>query len=225
MDTSEKFLFAINGDCCATAHFNGRVQVVAFYGIDFVQKVLLPIEVRTWRATEALAQPELNETLTRWTDYPASNHVIGISSEDIRAVSLGKMYRATDSKVFTEMHFPHDEFRVPSIKAIDEIVAGKLVPDVWRNSRDFKAHARELRSLKVYLHSVFEDQSIQPMRAVSEAENVSTMTARKIIDSARNHGYLTRRDGAMGGFVTEKARDAALLMNRAYEELKNEGKK
>ncbi len=222
MNLEDQFFYATEGESCATAYFEAGIQVIAFYDFDMEQQVLLPVEVRTWRATHGISQQELCEILSLWKEHPVSKHSIGISSEDVRGIPLGRIYRATDSKIFRDMLLYEDDFLVPTLEEVDEIIAGKLVPDEWRNSRDFRAHARELRALKVYLHSVFDDQSVQPMRAVSDSENVSIITARKIIDSARSHGYLTRRDGSMGGFVTDKARTSALLMIRAYKEVKGE---
>ncbi len=79
-------------------------------------------------------------------------------------------------------------------------------------------------NIKVYLQSVYAEQSIQPMRAVCDSEQVEIESARKIIDQARSHGYLTRVSGAIGGTVTDKAKSLANLMMLASAEAKKESK-
>ena len=224
MSPSETFNFAVGDYHCAAAYYSNGLQVVAFYELESRTLFMYTVEIRVWSAKGSLRTKELESMLKAWVEQMPSNIKDGIGSEEVRGVPVGKIHRAMQSKLHEDVLFNSDSFEVPSIEEIESIITARLIPDEWRNSRDFRSHARELRAIKVYLHSVFEEQSIQPMRAVSDSEGVTIEVARKIIDQSRSHGYLTRANHSVGGFVTDKARLCARLMMQASVEEKAEKK-
>jgi hypothetical protein len=221
MTATEKYEFAKkNDDACAVAYYSDNLQVVALYLLDVQYSLPVPYEIRTWRATSALAKEELVQILDNWSERIPSTARHGIGSEEVRGAPIGKIHRAMQSEINRDTLVDQGTFKVPCADEINGVIDARLIPDDWRNSRDFRAHARELRAISVYLPAVFREQSVQPMRAVSESEDVTIEIARKIIDQARSHGYLTRADGAVGGTVTDKARSAANIMMLASAEAK-----
>jgi hypothetical protein len=224
MGIPEQFDFEVGTDTCAAAYYADGLQVVALYELEFGYLTPHPCEIRTWRATNALPKKELAQMLAVWSGQVPSNMTLGIGSEEVRGVPVGKIFRAMQSRINQDTLVGQNSFEIPSIEEIEEVITARLIPDDWRNSRDFRSHARELRAIKVYLHSVYAEQSIQPMRAICDSEQVSIENARKIIDQARSHGYLTRADGAVGGTVTDKARICANVMMIASTEAKKEEK-
>jgi hypothetical protein len=220
----ETFKFAIDVDYCAAAYYSNDLQVVAFYELELHNIFMFTVEIRVWSADRSLSKKELISILDAYIAQVPGNIKQGIGSEEVRGVPVGKILRAMQSRVRRDVLVDRNSFEVPSIEEIESVITARLIPDEWRNSRDFRSHARELRAIKVYLHSVFEEQSIQPMRAVSESEGVTIEVARKIIDQSRSHGYLTRANHSVGGTVTDKARHCASLMMHASAEEKAEKK-
>jgi len=224
MGSNEQFDFEVGTDTCAAAFYADGLQVVALYELEDGYLTPHPGEIRIWRATNALPAQELKEIREGWSGQPPSNQTLGIGSEEVRGVPVGKIFRAMQSKISQDTLVEKDSFEVPSIEETEQIILARLIPEEWRNSRDFRSHARELRAIKVYLHDVYAEQSIQPMRAVSDSEKVTIENARKIIDQSRNHGYLTRANGGVGGTVTDKARSSANIMMLASAEAKGDKK-
>ena len=224
MTVREELDFEVGTIWCAAAYYTDGLQVVALYELADGDLTPLPCEIRTWRASSPLPKKELKQMLDAWSVQQPSNMVLGIGSEEVRGVPVGKIYRAMHSRISQDTLAGQNSFLVPTIEETEQIITARLIPDDWRNSRDFRSHARELRAIKVYLQSVYVEQSIQPMRAVCDSEQVEIESARKIIDQARSHGYLTRVSGAIGGTVTEKAKSLANIMMIASAEAKKESK-
>ena len=220
MTVSDELDFEVGTDTCAAAYYADGLQVVALYELEFGHLTPHPAEIRTWRATNALPKEELKRILEAWSVQVPSNMTLGIGSEEVRGVPVGKIFRAMQSRIRQDTLAGQNSFLVPTIEETEQIITARLIPDAWRNSRDFRSHARELRAIKVYLQSVYVEQSIQPMRAVCDSEQVTIQSARKIIDQARSHGYLTRVSGAIGGTVTEEAKSLANIMMLASAEAK-----
>jgi len=224
MTIREVLDFEVGTDTCAAAYYADGLQAVAIYELANGDLTPLPCEIRTWRASSPLPKKELKQILDAWSDHQPSNMNFGIGSEEVRGVPVGKIFRAMQSWINQDTLADQNSFLVPTIEETEQIITARLIPDPWRNSRDFRSHARELRAIKVYLQSVYAEQSIQPMRAVCDSEQVEIESARKIIDQARSHGYLTRVSGAIGGTVTDKAKSLANLMMLASAEAKKESK-
>jgi hypothetical protein len=222
MPDLEVYVHVVEAPHSATAYFSDGLQVVTFF--QFPDEMPIPVtqEVRSWRATRALTENELSQMFKRWTAGIPANIKAGINSDEVRGIPVGRIFRTMQARINEDSLVDSYDFKVPNSEEIEEIINSRLIPDNWRNNRDFKAHARELRSIKIYLNAVYVGESAQPMREIVDREDVTIGIARKIIDQARSHGYLTRVDGSIGGLVTDKARECARIMMRADEQAKKE---
>lgn len=218
MDAAITTLYAVTADCAAASHFDDGLQAIAFYDVGVDGRDAIPIEVRTWRAKKSVSTRELQLMLELWEANRPQHSREGISSEEVRGIPVGQIHRSMQSRIRRDTLQEDIGLVVPTSNQIEAIIRARLVPDLWRNSRDLRAHARELRGAVAYLKAVYSDQSVQPMRAVADVVGGDLPSARKLIEQARAHGYLTRADGAVGGYITDKARSAATLLNLAAKE-------
>lgn len=218
MDAAVTTLYAVTANCAATSYFDDGLQAIAFYDVGVDGRDAIPIEVRTWRARKSVSTRELQQMLELWEANRPQHSREGISSEEVRGIPVGQIHRSMLSRIRQDTLQEDIDLVVPTSDQIDAIITARLVPDLWRNSRDLRAHARELRGTVAYLKAVYSDQSVQPMRAVADKVGVDLPAARKLIEQARAHGYLTRADRAVGGYITEKARSAVNLLNLAARE-------
>ena len=204
--------FAVAETCAATSHFAGGLQTIAFYDVGIDGRDALPAEVRSWRATQSISDKALRRLLEDWEPSRPPNFEYGISSEEVRGIPVGHIHRTMQSRLRRDTLEDDIELVLPTSEQIESIISARLIPDLWRNSRDLRAHARELQGAVAYLKAVYSDQSVQPMRAVADKVGVDIPAARKLIEQARAHGYLTRAEGTVGGYITDKARTAANLL-------------
>ena len=210
--------FAVAETCAATSHFAGGLQSVAFYDVGTDGRDAIPVEVRSWRASQSISEEALRGLLEDWEPSRPPQHEYGISSEEVRGIPVGHIHRAMQSRLRRDTLEDDIELVLPTSEQIESIISARLIPDLWRNSRDLRAHARELQGAVAYLKAVYSDQSVQPMRAVADKTGVDLPAARKLIEQARAHGYLTRAEGTVGGYITDKARTAATLLIHAARE-------
>ena len=224
MEHDETIRHAIKTPYSAASYFDGCIQVVAFYRFQNDQPIPVPQEIRSWRATKSVTKKEIEQILKNWTNQIPTNLAPGIGSEEVRGIPVGRIFRTMQAKINKDSLVSNQDFQVPTPEEIEKIITARLIPDNWRNSRDFRSHARELRSIKIYLNAVYVGESIQPMREIVDREHVTNESARKIIDQARSHGYLTRADRSVGGLVTNKAKKCAQVMMRASKQTKEKKK-
>jgi len=210
--------FAVREDCSASAHFYDGLQTVALYDISNDDRDTLPVEVRSWRSSRAISPKQLEDLLDSWSKNRPIDYEFGISSEEVRGLPVGSIHRAMQSHLRNASLAEDFTTEVPSPTQVEAIISAGLIPDQWRNSRDFRAHARALRGTLVYLRAVYVDQSVQPMRSVAGSEAIDLTAARKLIEQSRAHGYLTRTDRSVGGFLTDKGRQTASIMMLAATE-------
>lgn len=210
--------FAVAKTCAATSHFAGGLQTVALYDLEISGRDALPVEVRSWRATHSISEEALRGLLEDWEPSRPPHYEYGISSEEVRGIPIGHIHRTMHSRLRRDTLQEDLDLVLPTSEQIESIIKAGLIPDLWRNSRDLRAHARELQGAVAYLKAVYSDESVQPMRAVADKVGMEIPAARKLIEQARSHGYLTRADGTVGGYITENARTAANLLILAARE-------
>lgn len=204
----------------AVARWSGPSgQSVAFYDVGSDESAL-PVEVRVWRSSTPITQQRLDELLAHWvTDGQPESFDFGISTDDIRAVPVGTLHRLMHNYVADLTHGAGEILNVPTESEIEAIIESGLRPARWRNARDFRAHARQLRGVSAYVEAVYDYDESHPMSQVADETGVDLPTARKLIQQAREQGYLTKGNGHVGGRVTERAVEAAKVMRDALEEL------
>jgi hypothetical protein len=209
-----KVLHAESEHGYAVARFDGRLQSIALYDIGN-DETALPVEVRAWRATQSIAPRELRHLLDEWCGSHPRNVEYGISTEDLRSIPVASLHRHIEAQIRSQTRDVSVALRVPSAEEIEMIISGELVPNHWRNSRDFRAQARQLRGVIAYLEAVYTREDVEPMKAVSAATGANVVASRKLIEQARERGFLTRTNGHIGGRLTERGIEAAALMNEA----------
>lgn len=213
----EVIVSAVEEDYCAVARFSGRLQVVSFY-MSLDDATAAPLEVRAWRSEKSVSKRELAEILSNWLETNCARTEIGISSEELRSVSFGALWRQAQAVLHDATVGTRETLEVPSEAEIDEIIEQGCVPKAWRNSRDFRAQARQLRGVIAYLDAVYGQQSAEPMKHVSEETGLDIVASRKLIQQARERGFLTKSAGVVGGLATDWARACADQMNMALIE-------
>lgn len=161
----------------------------------------LPLEQRAWRSSRPRSPIERREILEGFS----ADGKVGLSDEARRSIPWGSLHSAQRSFVGSALIDSIESFRPPSKSTIDFLTFWGDLPSTFRSSRDLAAHASELRCVKEYLLAVYRDQSPSPAERVAEIEEISVARARNLIDRARQHGYLTRVEGGVGGAITEKA--------------------
>ena len=213
----EVIVSAVEGDCCAVARYSGRLQVVSFY-IALDDSTAAPLEVRVWRSDKSVTKRELAEILTNWLETNYARTEVGVSSEELRSVSFGALWRQAQAVLHEATLGTRERLAVPSEAEIDLIITQGCVPKAWRNSRDFRAQARQLRGVIAYLDAVYGKQSAEPMKHVAEETGLDVISSRKLIQQARERGFLTKSSGVVGGLATDWARACADQMNQALAE-------
>jgi len=211
---SEELLHSVAESGYAVARFDGRVQAVTFYDADNDESALMS-EVRAWRADQSLTQKQLDQLLSHWLKHPAPNAEYSLSTEDLRSISLTAHWRHITMQIDGVTRHAAANLSVPSQKEIDLIIQRNLIPNLWRNRRDFSAQARQLRGTLVYLRAVFTRHDSEPMHEVAESTGLDLNAARKLIEQARVRGYLSRTNGQLGGRLTDKAIEAIEIINQA----------
>ena len=207
---------------CAIARWSSDgSQTVVFYEVVDKEFQLAPCEVRNWGSRTPLSEERLHTLLQQWLKQSKDqDFVFGLTAEDMRAVPLGTLHRLMQSYVDELTYGAAATLKLPSEAEIEEIITKGLVPRYWRNSRDFRAQARQLRGVAAYVNAVYLEETPQPMFDVGEATGLDVPTARKLIQQARERGFLTKGNGTIGGRITDKAIEAADLMNVALKEAK-----
>lgn len=208
---------AVMDDFCAVARHSGFVQVVAFYAA-LEDSTAAPLEVRAWRSDKSVSKKEVVEILSNWLELDSGRSIYGISSEDLRSVAFGALWREAQAVLHEATAGSREMLSVPTEEEIELIIARDCVPSVWRNSRDFRAQARQLRGVIAYLEAVYGRQSAEPMKDVAEETGLDVAGSRKLIQQARERGFLTKSSGVVGGLATEWARACADHMNAALVE-------
>ena len=203
---------------CVAGYFHQNLQTVTFYDFFDPEQGISPAEVRAWRADRSLDPTELFRLFNTWQKERPPHSRSGISSDEVRGIPVGQIHRSVIGSLRKDSIAAAVALPVPTEEEIEQIIESGLIPTQWRNSRDFRAHARELRGLVAYLRAVYVDESQQPMRAVAQATGLDVAGSRKLIDQARNHQYLTRAGRSMGGFMLPQAYEASGLMTAAAKE-------
>ena len=214
-DSDVKVISGSGGHLAAL--YTGKLQIVALY-FGAIDDTCMPAEVRTWRASRPLSSKEMEDLLRHWLRHVPENLEVGVSSIEVRGIPLGRINRAIQSHGSIQGTLPFlFELDCLSDPEVENVIEAGNIPEIWRSSRDFRSHARELRSVYAYLLAVYSKESAEPMRSVAVQEGISIEQARKVIDQARSHGYLTRTAGVVGGRITEKGIGAARMMREAMK--------
>ena len=96
------------------------------------------------------------------------------------------------------------QFNPPTEELVDRLHgAGELMG--FRNVRDLRAHAAELRLLKPYLSALYDDETTKAVEDAAAIEGIEIGRARNLIVRAKNHGYVEKTPHAPLGVLTEKA--------------------
>lgn len=210
----EVVLHAMQDTGYAVARFDGHLQSVALFDVGNDESAL-PVEVRAWRSVKTLTQSQLDSLLTQWIKVQTSQVEYGVSSEDLRSISVSALQRHIDSQVHSATINIGNALKVPSASEVDFIIEQRCIPENWRNSRDFRAQARQLRGVIAYLDAIYAREDSEPMKSVAAATGLNVVGSRKLIEQARERGFLTRTNGQIGGRLTELGLEAASLMNQA----------
>ena len=218
-----EFLYAVEGeDGCAIARWSSDcLQTIVFYEVVDYEFLVAPCEVRIWGSRKPLSQERLHSLLKQWlSQLQDQNFEYGLTTEEMRRVPLATLHRLMQSYMNEHTYGAAETLKLPSEAEIEEIITKGLVPRYWRNSRDFRAQARQLQGVAAYVDAVYQEESPQPMFSVGEATGLDVPTARKLIQQARERGFLTKGNGHIGGRITDKAIEAARLMNAALKDAK-----
>lgn len=203
----------------AVAHFEGHLQSIALFDVGLDESAL-PAEVRAWRSTKSLSQQDLNELLAQWLKGRSIYLEDGVSSEDLRSISVSTLQRHIDSHVHVATTDVRKSLRIPSSEEVEFIIESRCIPERWRNSRDFRAQARQLRGVVAYLDAIYSREDVEPMKSVAAATGLDVVASRKLIEQARARGFLTRTRGQIGGRLTDWGMEAASQMNEALSRAK-----
>ena len=216
----------------AFAHCDGG-YAVARWSEPFIQSVALydvgndeseiPVEVRVWRAAKPITQEKLDALLDFWVsgDHP-EDVIYGISTDDLRSIPVGTLHRLMQRHVAERTQGAVETLKVPTAIEIEEIIDNGLRPTRWRNARDFRAHARQLRGVGAYVEAVYDYDDPHPMSEGASATDLDLPAARKLIQQARERGYLTKGNGQVGGQITELAIEASTVMQDALRKLREQ---
>ena len=192
-------------------HVEERAEVTATFYYDHeskVQAVVLfspeissgPLEYRVWRAQWPLDPDERQQVLA---EFDVSGK-LGLTTEQYRSIPWGRMSHLNQVRERAQAATLLELFNPPTEELVDRLHrAGELMG--FRNVRDLRAHAAELRILKPYLSALYDEETRKAVEDAAAIEGIEVGRARNLIVRAKNHGYVEKTPDAPLGVLTSKA--------------------
>jgi len=190
---------------------NGGTVAVAFYS------TLTPgmLEQRVWRSQFEPTDEDLQEVVKEFEVYPKN----ALTSAALRSVPWKAMAQHADAYRTELLSGDLNDFQPPTSEEVEDLIdSGEFAG--FRNSRDLRGHAQQLRAVKTYLEAVavIDELDTSPITALTESEGLSPTQARSLIERARSNGYITRPKEVAGAQIQEAALETA---RRIREEIDN----